>query len=264
VETWGRLRPVHPWLNLLGFVSLVVATTLLHFFPTVVGARIADIRSARVTVAALAAGVPLVSLGFALQADLVARAGALLGLWGGLALAIYCLVTWRTRARWTGDRGWHVFAMGGLVSAIAWFELGLAWAAGRVLVLGPDPAAFTTDVLIGPLVVGWVGLTILASATHLVPSVGPGHPIAHARQRQILGHRGAARLVAADLGIAALSAGLPLRSDPLVLAGALLVAVALAATGALIAWAIAVGLRDPGLTGRPGQPSATSESEARR
>ena len=39
VEDWARIKPAHAWFNLVGFVSLVIATTLLHFFPTVVGAR---------------------------------------------------------------------------------------------------------------------------------------------------------------------------------------------------------------------------------
>src|ERR1019366_10769324 len=41
VAAWARLMPAHAWLNLIGFVSLVIATTLLHFFPTVIGGRIA-------------------------------------------------------------------------------------------------------------------------------------------------------------------------------------------------------------------------------
>ena len=39
VEDWARIKPAHAWFNLVDFVSLVIATTLLHFFPTVVGAR---------------------------------------------------------------------------------------------------------------------------------------------------------------------------------------------------------------------------------
>ena len=62
---WGHLKPAHGWLNLVGFVSLVIATTLLHFFPTVIGARIAVHRSARVTVVGLAAGAPIVAAGYA-------------------------------------------------------------------------------------------------------------------------------------------------------------------------------------------------------
>ncbi len=126
VEAWLRLKPAHAWLNLVGFVSLVVATTLLHFFPTVIGARIANHPSARLTVAGLAAGAAVVALGFALASDIVVRVGAIAVLVGAASLAVYALRTWRTRATWTTDPGWHRFAMGGLVSSIAWFEMGMA------------------------------------------------------------------------------------------------------------------------------------------
>ena len=244
VEAWGRLRPAHAWLNLVGFVSLVVATTLLHFFPTVIGARIQRIRSAHVTVGGLALGSLFVALGFAWAADALARLGALGVLVGGGALASYCLAVWRARARWTSDHDWHLFAMGGLVSAVAWFELGLVVAAGRVVVGGADTAAVSTDLLIGPLVLGWVGLAIMASATHLVPAVGPGHPVAHARQRRVLGRGARPRLIAADAGVAAISLGLPWRLDLLTLTGAVLVTGALVATSALVVRAVALGLRD--------------------
>jgi len=54
VEAWGRARPTHAWLNLVGFVTLTIATTLLHFLPTVVGARIVRRRSAFLVVGGLA------------------------------------------------------------------------------------------------------------------------------------------------------------------------------------------------------------------
>ena len=140
VEDWARVKPAHAWLNLVGFVSLVIATTLLHFFPTVVGARIALRPSARITVAGLAAGAPLVALGFAVSSDLIARIGAVGVIGGAMGLAVYAWRTWQTKARWTTDPGWHRFAIGGLVSAIVWFEIGMAVAAGQVLVFGADPA----------------------------------------------------------------------------------------------------------------------------
>jgi hypothetical protein len=158
LQAWAWVRPAHAWLNLVGFVSLVIATTLLHFFPTVVGARIRRARSAILTVAGLAGGSALVALGFVLRSDPLARLGAVLVLAGSLALAAYAWQAWRTRARWSSDAGWHRFAMGGLVSGIAWFELGMAMACGRLVAAGVDPAESTATILIGPLVLGWVGI----------------------------------------------------------------------------------------------------------
>jgi hypothetical protein len=257
LEAWAWVRPAHAWLNLVGFVSLVIATTLLHFFPTVVGARIRRARSAILTVAGLAGGAALVALGFVLRSDPIARTGAVLVLAGSLALAAYAWQAWRTRARWSGDAGWHRFAIGGLVSGIAWFELGMTMACGRLLAAGVDPAESTATILIGPLVLGWVGLTVLASATHLVPAIGPGDPAAHARQRVMLGRSATARLVAANAGIALLAVGLLPDSGDLVGdsqgafvgAGLVLAGLALGASAALIAAALATGLRSARETG---------------
>lgn len=244
VEAWGYLRPAHAWLNLVGFVSLVIATTLLHFFPTVVGARIQRVPAAYATTLGLASGSMLVALGFGLRSDLVARAGALVVGVGAVSLAIYAVGVWRTKARWTGDPGWHRFAMGGLVSAIAWFELGILLAAGRVFLDGASPAAVRIDVLAGPLVAGWMGLAVLASATHLVPSVGPGDPHEHARQRILLGSLGGTRLIVADAAVATLTVGLLLERDALVAAALAMVATSLALTAGLIAIAVVSGIRN--------------------
>ncbi len=243
VEAWGALKPAHAWLNLVGFVSLVIATTLLHFFPTVVGARIAARPSARLTVLGLAAGSITVAAGFALGVGVVGRAGALLVIVGAIALAAYARGIWLTRGHWTTDQAWHRFAIGGLVSAIAWFEIGIAIAASRVVVLGTDPAAWSLEAVVAPLVAGWVGLAILASATHLLPAVGPGDLASHARQRSLLGRQSLLRLGLADVGVAALAAGLPFGVEPLVVLGAVLLAVALAWTLGLLVSAIVVAVR---------------------
>ena len=243
MQAWGNLRPAHAWLNLVGFVSLVIATTLLHFFPTVIGARILRVPSAYLTVLGLAIGTVLVALGFAIRSDWLARAGALTVLAGAVALAVYAGQTWRTKSAWTGDAGWHRFAMGGLLSAIAWFEVGALVATLRLVVAGADPAAATATAILGPIVPGWVGLAVLASASHLVPAVGPGDPAAHARQRQSLGRGAEVRLLAANAGIAALALGLPLGIHVLIAAGMILAGVSLGATAALLVAAVAAGLR---------------------
>lgn len=242
---WGHLKPAHGWLNLVGFVSLVIATTLLHFFPTVIGARIAAHRSARMAVIGLAAGAPIVAAGYVFSSDVVARAGAILVLAGAWALPVYARRVWTTRARWTTDPGWHRFAMTGLVSAMTWFEVGVAVAAGRVLAWGADPASWSVDLIVGPLIVGWAGLAVLASATHLVPAIGPGDPLNHGRQRALLGRASIPRLVALDAGVAALTIGLPLGVAPLVAAGALATAGGFLATAAVLAGAVLMGIRAP-------------------
>jgi nitrite reductase (NO-forming) len=248
-EGWPRVRVAHAWLNLVGFVSVVISTTLLHFFPTVVGTRIAARPSARLTVAGLSGGSLLVSAGIVLGSDPLARLGGAAAVGGAVGLGLYAWQTWRTRARWTTDPGWHRFAMGGLVSAIAWFALGMTIAGGRVALFGADPAGWSVVTAGGPLVAGWMGLTVVASATHLVPAVGPGDQAAHSRQRRVLGAMSWPRLVAIDLGVAAMSIGLPFGAEPLAGAGLVLIAVGLGLTVVLLTAAVAMGLRGPA---RPG------------
>jgi hypothetical protein len=131
-----------------------------------------------------------------------------------------------------------------LISAIVWFEMGMLLAAGRVLLEGADPAGASTGLLVGPLVLGWMGLALLGSATHLVPAVGPGDPQAHGRQRRLLGRAAWPRLVLANLGIAAVALGLPADLGPLSSLGLAAVAISLGTTAALVVGAVAVGLRN--------------------
>jgi nitrite reductase (NO-forming) len=208
VEAWARLKPAHAWLNLIGFLSLVIATTLLHFYPTVVGARILSRGSARLVVLGLAAGPPVVALGYVVTSDTLVRLGAILSLIGSLALAFYAWRTWQARAPWTTDGGWHRFAIGGLGSAIGWLQVGVLIAAGRVLVDGADPRSWSAEAIVAPLVVGWVGISIVASATHLIPAVGPGDHTAHRRQRELLGRAATLRLALISGGTAMLTIGL--------------------------------------------------------
>ena len=55
---WAALKPAHAWLNVFGFLSIVVAATLIHLAPTVVGARIEPRRSATIALVGLGGGCP--------------------------------------------------------------------------------------------------------------------------------------------------------------------------------------------------------------
>lgn len=244
VTNWATIKPAHAWLNLVGFVSLVIATTMLHFFPTVIGARIVSHVSARLTVVGLAVGAPIVALGFVIPSDHVARLGATGVLGGAAGLAVYVGRAWPNRARWTTDQAWHRFAIGGLVSAIVWLEVGLAVAAGRLLTFGAEPAGWKVETVAGPLIVGWVGLAIVASATHLLPAIGPGDPATHGRQRRRLGRWAMTRLVLLNAGVVAFALGLPLGLRPLAGLGAALIAIGLAISAGLLATAAGMGLRE--------------------
>jgi hypothetical protein len=124
--------------------------------------------------------------------------------------------------------------MGGLSSSVAWFVVGALLLGGAVVVSGAAPSGWSVELVVGPLVIGWVGLALLASVTHLVPAVGPGDQAAHRRQRERLGLAGRTRIVVLDAGIALVSLGPPTGIAWLVASGAVLVGAATAVTIALV------------------------------
>jgi hypothetical protein len=207
LEAWARLRPAHAWANLVGFVSVVIIATLLHFLPTVLGGRIVPRRAASGAVLGTAIGAPVVVLGLVAGSGPVAGGGALLILLGALATATEAVRIVGDRGRWSSDPGWHRFASGGLLAGIAWYVVGIALAAGLVVIHGAGPEAWSTALVGAPLVVGWFVQVLLASWTHLLPSIGPGGPVEHARQRAVLGRLATTRLLALNMGTLLLWAG---------------------------------------------------------
>jgi hypothetical protein len=215
-EQWALLKPAHGWLNLFGFLSVVVATSLIHLAPTVAGSRIRSRPSAMVAVAALVAGPPLVALGFGLGSDVIARLGALSELVGAAALVVHAIAVRRDRGQWTTDPGWHRMSGWSLTAAPAWFAVGVA-----------------IELIAAPLVLGWLVQVLIGSWTHLVPSIGPGDQPTHARQRVLLGRGSTARLAMLNGGVALLVLGLFADALPVLVIGGL------AALGS-VAWALAM------------------------
>jgi nitrite reductase (NO-forming) len=210
---WATLRPAHAWLNLLGFVTLVVAGTLLHLLPTIAGTRIVERASARVAIAGLVAGPPTVAGGFVIAAlgaaaagDVVVRVGAAIALAGAVALGVDSIAVARARGHWTSDAGW--------------------------LVAGAVPDAWSTSLVAVALGLGWIAQAFIGSWTHLLPAIGPGGPTGHAVRRRMLARGAIPRLVALNVGVALLALGSGLQSDALAEIGlALAVGATVAALG---------------------------------
>jgi nitrite reductase (NO-forming) len=237
---WTYLRPAHAWLNVVGFVSVVVVATLLHLLPTVVGGRIVERVTGRIAVGGIGGGALLIGgshvaaaiwagpaatgpgaadpgatgLGatdpgaaLAAVASLVARIGGALVLVGAAALVVETVLVLRARGRWTTEAAWHLVVTGSLVAGVGWFALGIGLAAGRVLLVGTSPDAWSTPELAAPLVLGWVVQVLIGSWTHLLPAVGPGGPAGHAARRATLARLAVPRLVAWNAGVAILALG---------------------------------------------------------
>jgi nitrite reductase (NO-forming) len=204
---WLRLKPAHAWLNLVGFASLVIAGTLIHLYPTVVGSRIRSRPALLGLVGGIGLGAPVAALGYALDAGWLALAGALMVLGGAVCLGVVGVGAWSGRGRWTTDPAWHRLTIGHLSAAIAWFGVGALVLAGWVLSRGAGPAGWSLARIVGPLVVGWALQALVGAWSHLLPSVGPGDVPRHAAQRRELGRWATPRLLAWNLGAAAITAG---------------------------------------------------------
>ncbi len=234
---WDLLRPAHAWLNVLGFVGLTVATTLVHLWPTVLGARIRAGRSGLVMGVGWAVGPPLVAVGLAIDSDTLARAGAAATLVGAASLAAFAILRWRARGRWTIDPAWHRTAIGHLGAGVAWGTGGVGCAAVLVLARGASPDAWSSAVLVA-LGVGWIAQTLVGAWTHLVPTIGPGDPVLHAAQRRILGRGWLARLVLWQLGAACLAVGVAVDLAAPSVVGGIIVGGVVVASGGLLASAV--------------------------
>jgi nitrite reductase (NO-forming) len=203
-RAWPGLRAAHAWLNVFGFVSLVVAGSLLHLLPTVVGARISRTPASVATFALLAIGPALAALGFAIDDRDISVVGATLAFAGSVALGAHTMSVMRRRASWTSDAAWHRFTGWSLSAGVAWFIVGTGIALATTLLSESVDEGWQLGPLVAPIGVGWVAQVLIGAWSHLVPSVGAGSPQRHARQRRILGLAGPARVAAFNAGVAAM------------------------------------------------------------
>ena len=247
VERWSMLKPAHVWLNLVGSLSLIVLATLTHLAPTIEGTRIRPRAASRLALVGIGAGAGGVALGYALGSDALARVGAGFALIGAVAVPLHALAVRSTDSPWTTDAGWHRFTAWSLRVASAWFVVGMAVMAGRVLWLGADPGAWSLPLAGIPLVIGWVLQVMVGSWSHLIPALGPGDPVARAVRRDLLGRAAAARLAAFNAGVLLAWIGIAAGLPALTLVGASSLGLAVAAS---------LGLAAAAAHGRPGLAGA--------
>lgn len=250
-ERWALLKPAHGWLNVFGFLTVVIAATLLHLAPTVVGGRLRPRRSAIIAIIGLVAGPPLVAFGLVLASDVIVRAGAALELIGAMALVLHAVHVYRDRGRWTSDSGWHRFTGWSLLVAPGWLLVAVVVAGGPLLWLGADPAAWSLSRLAVPLAIGFVGQVLVGSWSHLIPAIGPGDQAAHARQRRILGRLAVTRSTALNVGALLAASGValadvaPMVQQPLIGSGLAIAGASLASAVMLLAAAAWTGRPEP-------------------
>ncbi len=117
----------------------------------------------------------------------MARIGALAELLGAIGLLAHGLAVRHDRGTWATDPGWHQLTSWSLLAAPAWFLVVVAMAAGRILWLGAVPEAWSLGIIAAPLALGWFVQVLIGAWSQLLPSIGPGDVVAHARSTDPLG-----------------------------------------------------------------------------
>ncbi len=240
---WLALRRAHMTVNVLGWVSLTIAGTVVTLLPTVLRIRMPRWRG-ELTAAGLAGGVAMVALGSALSVAWLAAAGGIVYAVGAIGLLRLAV-----RAA-SAPRTWPVpVTAKHLLAAAAWYvggTLGLVVA----LIRGTEGFDGFRQVFLVAFVGGWIVQTLLGAWLYLLPMATPGHP--EQRRRSLAGAELGSRLQ-----LVTLNAGLALMalraagwvSDPV---GAVGVGLALGGGGLALlkAWAFDLLGRAPVLSER--------------
>jgi hypothetical protein len=239
VAAWANLRPAHAWLSLFGAVSLTIFATLVYLAPTVHGARIRPSPWLAAGVAGMLAGPLTVAIGFALGATAVVIAGMSLTLVGAIGQLGYVVDAARRHGPFTSEHDWRRVAAWHLGAGPAWFAAAIAVALVGMVSDG-RVAGWSIGPLALPMIAGWLFQELVGSWTHLVPSITPGTPDDHARQRRVLAVASRARLVAINAGVALAWAGASLGIPPLAAAGGLIIGASVVVSVGLLARALTI------------------------
>lgn len=166
---WLDLRSAHLSLNVLGWVSLTIAGTLVTMLPTVLRVQMPAWHGVT-TDTLLIAGVTAIATGFAAGWEPLVTTGGLLYAAGAVGLGWMVVRVVRVPRKWpvpTPAR--H------LLAAVAWFIVGSM--ALAVTFLSPTAAvAEVREVLLVSFVGGWALQTLLGTWLYLLPMSRPGHP----------------------------------------------------------------------------------------
>lgn len=244
LAAWDVLRPTHAWINVFGFLSLVIAASLVHLLPTVAGTRIERTPTSMVVLAGLMIGPLTAAIGFVIRQTPIVLLGAALVVASAVALVAHAWTVLRRRGRWTTDLAWHRFIQWSLLASVGWFAVGALIAGAVVVQWGATMRGWDSALLVGPIALGWAAQALVGAWSHLVPSIGPGSPEVHARQRALLGRGATVRVLAAQLGVALVSLGVPMGEGRLVEVGLVVLGACGATAVALIAAALWPALRD--------------------
>ena len=198
-DVYLAVKHAHMTLNVLGWVGVTIAGTLITLLPTTLRVKMPAWHG-RGAGMSLAAGVVLLATGFALRVTVLAAAGGLAWLAGAAGVLWMVTRVLGTQRRWRAP-----ISARHLLGGVCWFavgSVGLAWAAMRG-VAGFD--AFRTDFLV-VFVLGWIVQTLLGAWLYLLPMQRPAHPDERRATLVALEFGGWTELVLFNLGVSLMAA----------------------------------------------------------
>jgi nitrite reductase (NO-forming) len=243
--TYLGLRHAHMTINVLGWVSVTIAATLITLLPTTLRVKMPAWHGGW-TAGSLAVGAVTIALGLALRVTAVAAVGGIFELCGAFGLAwMVFRVLRKQRSRPAPLSALH------LVAGVSWFTIGCAALAVSVWHGAAGFDAFSLDFL-SIFIVGWIAQVLLGAWSFLLPNTRPGHPDVRRAALVAIEFAAWVQVVALNAGVALMS----LRAAGWLGRTAGSIGVTLTLGGAAIAlvkaWAFPA-LGSAGLSGRRGE-----------
>ncbi len=189
---WLKLRRAHMALNVMGFVALTIAGTLITLLPTVLRIRLPAWRGAA-TGWLLGGGVSVLAAGLALGFRPAATVGALAYAAGSAGLVSMAATVFRTERRWPVPLSAKHF-----VAALVWF---VAWSFGlAIAMLVGSFDGYRRPFLIA-FVGGWAVQALLGAWLYLLPMGRPAHPDERRGFLAMLETGGTIQVLALNMGL---------------------------------------------------------------
>jgi len=167
--TWVHLRGAHLTLNVLGWISLTIAGTLITLLPTTLRIRMPVWRG-RPSAWLLMGGVVVLATGWAFDSHPAKAAGAIVYALGALSMVVMVRRVLATERKWPVP-----ISAKHLLCAFVWFALGSVALAVQAL-RGSDELTAFRDPFLLVFVGGWMAQTLLGAWMFLLPMWRAGHP----------------------------------------------------------------------------------------
>jgi hypothetical protein len=178
--------------------------------------------------------------GFVVASSPVAVVGVAMTTVGAVGQIAYVADAVRRRGPYTSEHDWRRVAVWHLAGGTGWFAAATTVALVELLA-GRPLAGWGIGPLAIPLVAGWMLQELVGSWTHLVPSVTPGDPGQHARQRRFLAVASRLRPITWNVGVALAWTGAVLGVAPVAATGGILLAMTALGSLVLLGRALTIG-----------------------